>query len=58
MFDFWVLFLEQLPEVGDVRGAYEAAELVVIARYGRRRFKTYVTFRSAKCRFLKIKKRK
>ena len=56
MFDFWIIFLEQLPEHEVVSAAYEAAEVLVVKEYGRRRFRTYVSFRSAKCRWLKLKK--
>jgi hypothetical protein len=53
--DFWILVLEQLPEVELMHLAYLAAELIVEDRYGRRRFKSYQSFRSVKCRWLKTK---
>jgi hypothetical protein len=57
MKDFWILVLEQLPEVELMHRAYIAAELIVEARYGRRRFGSYGSFRIARMRFCKIKKK-
>jgi hypothetical protein len=57
MKDFWVLVLEQLPEVELMHRAYIAAELIVEARYGRRRFGSYGSFRIARMRFCKVKKK-
>lgn len=51
MKDFWVLVLEQLPEVELMRLAYEEAEIIVVERYGRRRFGSYGSFRFARMRF-------
>lgn len=51
--EFWILFLEQLPEAGTVCGAYHRAEEIVIQRFKRRRFKSYQAFRNAKSRFYK-----
>ena len=56
MFDFWIIFLEQLPEHEVVSAAYEAAEVLVVKEYGRRRFRTYVSFRDAKSKFLKARR--
>lgn len=57
MKDFWVLVLEQLPEVELMHLAYIAAELIVEAEYGRRRFGSYGSFRIARMRFCKVKKK-
>jgi len=53
MQDFWILFLEQLPECELMHRAYIATELIVEARYGRRRFGSYASFRIARMRFCK-----
>lgn len=55
MKDFWILVLEQLPEVELMHRAYLAAELIVEIRYGRRRFGSYGSFRIARMRFCKPK---
>ena len=55
MKDFWVLVLEQLPEVELMHLAYEEAEVIVFEMYGRRRFGSYGSFRNARMRFCKIK---
>jgi hypothetical protein len=57
MKDFWVLVLEQMPEVELMHLAYEEAEIIVEAEYGRRRFGSYGSFRIARMRFCKIKKK-
>lgn len=56
MKDFWILVLEQLPEVELMHRAYEEAEIIVFAEYGRRRFGSYGSFRIARMRFCKVKK--
>lgn len=53
MKEFWVLVLEQLPEVELMHRAYLAAELIVEAQYGRRRFGSYESFRVCKVKFYK-----
>jgi hypothetical protein len=58
MRDFWILFLEQLPECGGVFDAYQKAEIIVLEIYGRRRFRSYAAFRIAKLRFYRIRKEK
>jgi hypothetical protein len=55
MKDFWILVLEQLPEVELMHRAYLAAELIVELQYGRRRFGSYASFRVCKMRFYKSK---
>jgi hypothetical protein len=55
MQEFWILFLEQLPECELMHRAYEEAEIIVEARYGRRRFGSYASFRIARMRFYKKK---
>lgn len=57
MREFWVIVLEQLPEVELMHLAYERAEILVEIRFGRRRFGSYESFRVCKMRFYKIKKR-
>jgi hypothetical protein len=56
MDEFWVLVLEQLPEVELMHRAYIAAELIVEIRFGRRRFGSYESFRVAKFKFYRVKK--
>jgi hypothetical protein len=53
MFEFWRMWLEQLPECGNVKDAYEAAERAAVEMFGRRKFSSYGSFRKAKCIFLK-----
>ena len=58
MKDFWVLVLEKLIEVQEMRLAYEAAEVEVLERYGRTRFGSYASFRVMKVKFYRSKKKK
>lgn len=58
MREFWILFLEQLPECERVRLAYERAEVIVVEIYGRRRFRSYAAFRMAKMMYYKKRKEK
>lgn len=58
MFEFWILFLEQLPVCDTVQAAYFEAEKIVIELHGRRRFGTYQSFKKAKCVWYKSKIRK
>lgn len=58
MREFWILFLEQLPECERVRAAYEKAEEIVFERYGRRRFRSYTSFRMAKMIYYRRRKEK
>lgn len=54
MFEFWRLFLEQLPLQPTVRDAYEAAEIIVFERHKRRRFGSYQSFKNQRRRFYKV----
>lgn len=58
MQEFWVLVLSQLPEQGMMRTAYVAAEIIVVQRYGRARFRSYGAFRNAKSKFYRLKTKK
>lgn len=58
MREFWILFLEQLPNGGSVCAAYEKAETITVEVYGRRRFRSYAAFRIAKMRFYRVRKEK
>lgn len=58
MREFWILFLEQLPECERVQAAYEKAEEIVFERYGRRRFRSYDSFRNWKKLFYRNRKQK
>ena len=55
MDEFWVVVLEQLPEVELMHLAYDRAELIVEIRFGRRRFGSYESFRVAKFKFYRVK---
>ena len=55
---FWIVFLESLAETETVLQAYELAEEKTFAKYGRRRFGSYESFKVCKHRFYQVKIKK
>lgn len=57
MDDFWVLFWAQFPEQPSMRLAYAATERLVKAEFGRTKFRNYESFKVAKHKYYKRRRK-